>query len=43
MKPGGSVFIVDEPLATSNVLPTEGITQPRTLADGRAFTIVKVF
>jgi len=43
LNPGGRLFIVDEPLGTHNVIPTQGITQARTLADGRIFSIVKVY
>jgi SAM-dependent methyltransferase/catechol 2,3-dioxygenase-like lactoylglutathione lyase family enzyme len=44
VRPGGYVFIVDEPASGIHVSgPTEGITQQRTLHDGRRYTIVKVY
>jgi demethylmenaquinone methyltransferase/2-methoxy-6-polyprenyl-1,4-benzoquinol methylase len=45
LRVGGRVFIVDEPLGVVDDLTplTEGNIQPRTLADGRTFKIVKVF
>jgi demethylmenaquinone methyltransferase/2-methoxy-6-polyprenyl-1,4-benzoquinol methylase len=44
-KPGGRVFIVDEPKSESNISGSniEGIYQQRTLEDGRSFRIVKVY
>ena len=44
-KPGGRVFIVDEPKSDSNISGpnTEGLYQERTLQDGRSFRIVKVY
>ena len=43
--PGGQLFIVDQyaPLPDDLLLPQEGIYHTRTLHDGRAFKIVKVF
>jgi SAM-dependent methyltransferase len=45
VKTGGRVFIMDEPAGGRQLSgpPTEGITQTRTLHDGRAFQIVKVY
>lgn len=44
-RPGGQLFIVDQyaPLPDDLLLPQEGIHHTRTLRDGRAFKIVKVF
>lgn len=44
-KPGGRVFIVDEPKSESNISGSneEGQYQQRTLEDGRSFRIVKVY
>jgi demethylmenaquinone methyltransferase/2-methoxy-6-polyprenyl-1,4-benzoquinol methylase len=44
-KPGGRVFIVDEPKSDSNISGpnTEELYQERTLNDGRSFRIVKVY
>jgi 2-polyprenyl-3-methyl-5-hydroxy-6-metoxy-1,4-benzoquinol methylase len=44
-KPGGRVFIVDEPRSDSNISGpnTESLYQERTLNDGRSFRIVKVY
>jgi demethylmenaquinone methyltransferase/2-methoxy-6-polyprenyl-1,4-benzoquinol methylase len=44
-KPGGRVFIVDEPKSDNNVSGpnVEGLYQERTLQDGRSFRIVKVY
>lgn len=45
VRPGGQLFIVDQyaPLPDDLLLPQEGIFHTRTLHDGRAFKIVKVF
>lgn len=43
LKPGGLVWIVDEPRDTKNVIPTQDNLQSRTLTDGRTFTIVKEY
>lgn len=45
VRPGGQLFIVDQyaPLPDDRLLPQEGIYHTRTLHDGRAFKIVKVF
>lgn len=45
VRPGGQLFIVDQyaPLPDDLLLPQEGIYHTRTLHDGRAFKIVKVF
>ncbi len=45
VRPGGHVFIVDEPAGGRNLSgPSEaGMYQRRTLEDGRAFNIVKVY
>ena len=45
VRPGGQLFIVDQyaPLPDDLLLPQEGIQHTRTLRDGRAFTIIKVF
>lgn len=44
-KPGGRVFMIDEPEAESNISGPnlEGSYQQRTLEDGRSFRIVKVY
>lgn len=44
-KPGGRVFIVDEPQSNQNISGpnVEGLYQQRTLNDGRSFHIVKVY
>jgi demethylmenaquinone methyltransferase/2-methoxy-6-polyprenyl-1,4-benzoquinol methylase len=44
-KPGGRVFVVDEPRSDSNLSGpnTENLYQERTLNDGRSFRIVKVY
>jgi demethylmenaquinone methyltransferase/2-methoxy-6-polyprenyl-1,4-benzoquinol methylase len=44
-KPGGRVFIVDEPRSDSNISGPniEDLYQERTLNDGRTFRIVKVY
>jgi 2-polyprenyl-3-methyl-5-hydroxy-6-metoxy-1,4-benzoquinol methylase len=44
-KPGGRVFIVDEPKGDSNISGsnTKGLYQQRTLSDGSSFQIVKVY
>ena len=44
-KPGGRVFMVDEPKSDSNISGpnTEDLYQQRTLNDGRSFRIVKVY
>jgi demethylmenaquinone methyltransferase/2-methoxy-6-polyprenyl-1,4-benzoquinol methylase len=44
-KPGGRVFIVDEPESKNNIsgANVEGLYQQRTLEDGRSFRIVKVY
>lgn len=44
-KPGGRVFIVDEPKSDSNISGpnVEDLYQQRTLQDGRSFRIVKVY
>jgi 2-polyprenyl-3-methyl-5-hydroxy-6-metoxy-1,4-benzoquinol methylase len=42
--PGGKIVIVDQSEATEEeIAVTDGIEQARTLADGRQFTIVKVY
>ncbi len=45
VRPGGQLFIIDQyaPLPDDLLLPQEGIHHTRTLRDGRAFTIIKVF
>lgn len=45
VRPGGQVFCVDEPAGTRAAFPTagDGDRQARRLADGREFTIVKVY
>lgn len=45
VRPGGQLFIVDQyaPLPDDLLLPQEGIYHTRTLQDGRAFKIIKVF
>lgn len=44
-KPGGRVFMIDEPRSDSNISGsnTEGLYQQRTLHDGSSFRIVKVY
>ena len=44
-KPGGRIFIVDEPRSDSNISGpnTENLYQERMLNDGRSFRIVKVY
>jgi demethylmenaquinone methyltransferase/2-methoxy-6-polyprenyl-1,4-benzoquinol methylase len=44
-KPGGRVFIVDEPKSENNISGPnlEGLYQQRMLSDGRSFRIVKVY
>lgn len=44
-KPGGRVFMVDEPKSDRNISGpnTENLYQERTLNDGRSFRIVKVY
>ena len=44
-KPGGRIFIVDEPRSDSNISGpnSEDLYQQRTLNDGRSFRIVKVY
>jgi demethylmenaquinone methyltransferase/2-methoxy-6-polyprenyl-1,4-benzoquinol methylase len=44
-KPGGRVFIVDEPKSEGNIsgANVEGLYQQRTLHDGTSFRIVKVY
>ena len=44
-KPGGRVFIVDEPKSDSNISGpnVKGLYQQRTLHDGRSFRIVKAY
>lgn len=44
-KPGGRVFLVDEPKSDRNISGpnVEGVYQQRTLHDGRCFQIVKVY
>ena len=45
VRPGGQLFCVDEPAGTHNAVapPGAGHRQTRRLADGREFTIVKVY
>jgi demethylmenaquinone methyltransferase/2-methoxy-6-polyprenyl-1,4-benzoquinol methylase len=45
VRPGGQLFCVDEPAGTHNEVATsgDGHRQARRLADGREFTIVKVY
>jgi ubiquinone/menaquinone biosynthesis C-methylase UbiE len=45
VRPGGQLFIVDQyaPLPDDLLLPQEDIQHTRTLRDGRAFKIIKVF
>jgi ubiquinone/menaquinone biosynthesis C-methylase UbiE len=45
VRPGGRIFMVDEPAQTKDTLPTtnDGILQPRTLHNGQQFTIVKMY
>jgi 2-polyprenyl-3-methyl-5-hydroxy-6-metoxy-1,4-benzoquinol methylase len=44
-KPGGQVFLIDEPKSDQNIsgLNVGGLYQQRTLNDGRSFQIVKVY
>lgn len=44
-RPGGRVFIVDEPQSDRNISGpnVDGVYQQRTLNDGRSFQIVKVY
>lgn len=45
VRPGGQVFLIDEPASTSDELAATGadLYQQRALLDGREFTIVKVY
>lgn len=45
VRPGGQLFCVDEPAGTRNETAAsgDGLRQVRPLADGREFTIVKVY
>ncbi len=43
LKSNGTVFILDEPRGTKNVIPTNENIQARTLNDGRTFSIVKEY
>jgi demethylmenaquinone methyltransferase/2-methoxy-6-polyprenyl-1,4-benzoquinol methylase len=45
VRPGGQVFILDEPAGTGAEVAAPGaaLYQPRALLDGREFTIVKVY
>ena len=43
LKPNGTVFILDEPRGTKNVIPTNENVQTRALNDGRTFKIVKEY
>jgi demethylmenaquinone methyltransferase/2-methoxy-6-polyprenyl-1,4-benzoquinol methylase len=45
VRPGGRVFMIDEPISTPNKppLPRDGTHETRPLLDGREFTIVKVY
>lgn len=43
LKRHGTVFILDEPRGTKNVIPTNENVQARTLNDGRTFHIVKAY
>jgi ubiquinone/menaquinone biosynthesis C-methylase UbiE len=44
VRPGGQIIIIDQTEPTAEeIAVTEGIQQARTLADGRQFTIVKVY
>jgi ubiquinone/menaquinone biosynthesis C-methylase UbiE len=44
-RPGGRVFLIDEPKSANNISGPniEGLYQQRTLNDGRSFRIVKVY
>ena len=44
-KPGGRVFLIDEPKSVQNISGPNvaGLYQQRTLNDGRSFQIVKVY
>ncbi len=43
LKPGGQVFLLDEPRGTANVIPTQANVQERMLMDGRKFSIIKEY